>query len=233
VLPSEPFAVDEVRSGEISSHAGAVESFDRLAVEWLGLQRIVGYERGRTRFESEAPIRRDYASPLDDVLHRAAGSVSLAAARGRFDQVWEGPEEDPAPIGVTCLAQHREVAVSARIAVAGVRRRPARRKRARAADLLLAHLDQSDPWVLRLAVAVATAPPVVGRDGRQAPCLADRDRDDSGRRPRTAPRAPGAGSVGEAAGGVHLPRRQRRDPGFRRAFAAPRRTAGRRRTRSA
>ena len=46
-LPSEPFAVQQMRAGEVCSHTGTAETLDRLEVETLGGVTLLSSARDR------------------------------------------------------------------------------------------------------------------------------------------------------------------------------------------
>ena len=90
VLTTQPLAVHELRSGELSADPGAGEPLDRLAVERLrGV--AIAQEGPRARLDAERPVRAAGSCRLREPLERLGRELGRATVCGRLDELDQAP----------------------------------------------------------------------------------------------------------------------------------------------
>jgi hypothetical protein len=89
-LPTQPFAVQQVRAGEFCPNAGVAKPLDRLAVEGLG-GFALAQQCTRTRLDTQRPIGAGRARAFGQPAKCLGGDVALSAARGRLDELNRRP----------------------------------------------------------------------------------------------------------------------------------------------
>jgi len=90
VLPSQPFAVEEVATREVDAHASLAKPFDRFAVEPLGV-RSLAQERTRPGLDSERPFGSADAGRLGEPSVSSGGEFGHPAPGRCFDQLDHAP----------------------------------------------------------------------------------------------------------------------------------------------
>jgi hypothetical protein len=100
-LAAQPFAVQEMTTGELDADAGAGEALDRLAIERLG-GFPVAQQRPRARLDAERPVGATGRGCLRKLAEGIQSRLRLPAPDGRLDQL-DRPIIAP-PRGVSVLA---------------------------------------------------------------------------------------------------------------------------------
>ncbi len=145
-FPPQPFAVEQLRAGELDADPGATEPLDRLTVQRLR-SGVVAQQCTPARLDPERPVRAAGARHLRELFQGGLRRTGLGAAHPGLHQLGERPLGRPefARIGGCLLRRHDGVAVPAE-AVAQHGTRPLRHVHADAFtsgdDVLEAGLDQ-------------------------------------------------------------------------------------------
>ena len=83
---AQPLTVDEMGAGEVGGHPTVAEPLDGLAVVGFGV-RPGADQRPRARRHPECPLGAAGAGSRGQLLHRRSGTLRLAGADGRFNQL--------------------------------------------------------------------------------------------------------------------------------------------------
>ena len=167
-LAAQPFAVEQVRAGELHADAGAAEPVDRLAVEALG-GLALAEQRPRAGLDPERPVGAAGAASISESRRSASAARSgVPAAGGRLDQLDQRPGRRAELRRVLggLLGRGQRVVVAAE-AVVEHRARPVRERRARslaAAHRVLLRGARSAPTPRPRGPARRRAPGGVGRE---------------------------------------------------------------------
>jgi hypothetical protein len=103
---AQPFAVEQMRAGELWMKSRATQPVDRLAVRLVG-RGAVAYERARTGQDPERPIRGSHSSGRNDALERTVGHLRLIASDCRFEELDGRPHGDEQLRGVVTCPRSR------------------------------------------------------------------------------------------------------------------------------
>ena len=86
----QPFAVQQMRAGELSADARSAEMVDRHAEPAIG-DSIVGEQRPGTRFDAARPMGARGLCLVGQPVEGVGRKIGPAAARGRLDQLAQPP----------------------------------------------------------------------------------------------------------------------------------------------
>src|SRR5204862_6135100 len=90
ILAAQPFAVMEMRAGQLHADAGAPKPLDRLAVEAVGFLAFA-QQRPRTRLDPQRPVGAGGAGPFCELAQCVRRAVGPVASDARLDQLSERP----------------------------------------------------------------------------------------------------------------------------------------------
>src|SRR5919106_1305517 len=86
VLATQPFAVQELGSGQVRGEAAAGQPLDRLLVEGFG-GRAVGQQRARAGLDPEGPVGAACSCSFAEALEGRGGEVWSIATHGCLDEL--------------------------------------------------------------------------------------------------------------------------------------------------